>query len=390
MTNNFDLPILNLLNPKTNNNNSADIVKQLSSLSNPLILPRLEENPRHDESSDVDDIEEQQRRSRLAGPTSKKVKFTKAEDATLLALVQELSTKDWKAIAEHMPPRTARQCRERWTNYVNPVLSREPWTQEEDLLLIQKHAEVGNRWKIIEKYFPGRSKNNIKQRWATMKDMMVTDNQNNAAGQTTITINYNSKPTRPANAPVSLQTIRLMQSLQQKHQNETDKEPVQISSLFANDRTSDVATALAKAVVFPNQPHKIQSLTLPVLTLPSNSQVSESEPILSSSLQSEPAVVLHGAPIQPQVRSLSLPTPTLGKKLPVLPSINSAFIQPSLHSNTLSVGLGNPTFGLSSTPTQQGVVDQFKFFDRILDQHEVYVTEIDKHDLWNFPEENYF
>ena len=114
-------------------------------------------------------------KSRLAGPSSKKVKFTKNEDAKLESLIKEYGEGEWKLIAEKMSPRTARQCRERWTNYVNPKLSKDPWTKEEDDLLMEKHREHGNKWKIIEKYFPTRSKNNIKQRFMQLKEVPVIE-----------------------------------------------------------------------------------------------------------------------------------------------------------------------------------------------------------------------
>lgn len=102
---------------------------------------------------------------RLAGPLSKKVKFTKNEDAKLKYLVEKYTTKDWKLIASFLPPRTARQCRERWTNYINPELTQRPWTKEEDKVLIDLHQQIGNHWKIMEEFLPQRSKNNIKIRW---------------------------------------------------------------------------------------------------------------------------------------------------------------------------------------------------------------------------------
>ena len=116
---------------------------------------------------------EQKVNPRLAGPSSKKVKFTKIEDEKLIELIKEFGENNWKLIAEKLPPRTPRQCRERWTNYVNPALSKDPWTKEEDELLIQKHNELGNHWKLIEKYFPARSKNNIKHRYSQIKEMPV-------------------------------------------------------------------------------------------------------------------------------------------------------------------------------------------------------------------------
>ncbi|KAK8836263.1 hypothetical protein M9Y10_039895 [Tritrichomonas musculus] len=112
---------------------------------------------------------EKSNKSRLAGPLSKKVKFTKNEDMKLKYLIDKYSTKDWEKIAEHLPPRTARQCRDRWTNYIDPNLSQEPWSHDEDNVLLEMHEKYGNHWKKIGKYLPKRSKNNIKNRWSVLK-----------------------------------------------------------------------------------------------------------------------------------------------------------------------------------------------------------------------------
>ncbi|OHT06197.1 hypothetical protein TRFO_25814 [Tritrichomonas foetus] len=133
---------------------------------------------------------EEKKNSRLAGPSSKKVKFTKIEDEKLENLIREFGENNWKLIAERMAPRTARQCRERWTNYVNPSLSKDPWSHEEDELLLLKHEELGNHWKLIEKFFPSRSKNNIKHRYSQIKGAVPNKNSNISPN-----INSNLNPT---------------------------------------------------------------------------------------------------------------------------------------------------------------------------------------------------
>jgi hypothetical protein len=50
-------------------------------------------------------------------------------------------------------------------NYVNPDIRNMPWTDAEDNLLERKHAELGPKWTAIAGFFPGRSKNNVINRW---------------------------------------------------------------------------------------------------------------------------------------------------------------------------------------------------------------------------------
>lgn len=96
-----------------------------------------------------------------------KDKFKPEEDEILRSLVLEFGPGNWNLIASKMPGRVPRQCRERWNNYANPELHKEPWTEAEDQLLEQKYSEYGSRWKLISSFFPNRGPNNVKNRWLT-------------------------------------------------------------------------------------------------------------------------------------------------------------------------------------------------------------------------------
>ena len=72
---------------------------------------------------------------------SKKCKFSSEEDKKLAEVVEKLGAKRWKVIASFIDGKTARQCRDRYTNYLRPDLVFDRWTPEEDLLLIQKYYE---------------------------------------------------------------------------------------------------------------------------------------------------------------------------------------------------------------------------------------------------------
>jgi hypothetical protein len=77
-----------------------------------------------------------------------------------------------------MHPRIPRQCRERWTQYLNPSVQNPPWTPEEDILLAKKFNEFGPRWKAITACFTNRSRNSIKNHWMTKlkhKDQSESD-----------------------------------------------------------------------------------------------------------------------------------------------------------------------------------------------------------------------
>lgn len=52
--------------------------------------------------------------------------------------------------------RSGKQCRERWSNHLNPALKKEPWTEEEDEVVLTNQAILGNVWTKISKLLPGR------------------------------------------------------------------------------------------------------------------------------------------------------------------------------------------------------------------------------------------
>ena len=102
--------------------------------------------------------------------------FTEYEDEQIKKLVQEFGDQNWKKIAEHLKTRSARQCRERYKNYLTPGIVNGPWTKEEDELLIQKFHEYGAKWIQIASFYPTRSEINIKNRWSSISKKMLKKN----------------------------------------------------------------------------------------------------------------------------------------------------------------------------------------------------------------------
>ena len=80
----------------------------------------------------------------------------------------------WEKVAQDLPDRTARQCRDRWLNYLSPNIRKDPWLWSEDKLLVAKINEMGTHWSNIAKYFVGRSDNHIKNRWYSYLKSRVT------------------------------------------------------------------------------------------------------------------------------------------------------------------------------------------------------------------------
>ena len=97
----------------------------------------------------------------------KKIKrspFTSYENYMICNLVKT-NGHNWKEISKYLPGRTPKQIRDRYMNYLRDGLNKSQWTPQEDELLIRMHDSVGTKWSLMSNKLPGRSPNDIKNRW---------------------------------------------------------------------------------------------------------------------------------------------------------------------------------------------------------------------------------
>ncbi|KAI3681737.1 hypothetical protein L6452_36541 [Arctium lappa] len=102
--------------------------------------------------------------------------WAQEEDDLLIDYINKNGHGSWRSLPKLAGLlRCGKSCRLRWTNYLRPDIKRGPFSDEEEKLVIQLHAILGNRWAAIAAQLPGRTDNEIKNLWNThLKKRLVS------------------------------------------------------------------------------------------------------------------------------------------------------------------------------------------------------------------------
>ena len=97
--------------------------------------------------------------------------WDKEDDRYLRTLISIHGNHDWKKISSGMnftfpaKHRTSQECEERWYNHLDPAISKQPWTDQEELEMLIAHQKCQNKWSDVAMALNGRSNNTIKNRF---------------------------------------------------------------------------------------------------------------------------------------------------------------------------------------------------------------------------------
>lgn len=111
---------------------------------------------------------------RKSGPKT----WTKEEDAQLLSMVASMRMPmKWSLVAQSMPDRTGKQCRERYVNHLNPRLKITDWSPAEDAVIFHLYNTCSSQWAKMSKMIPGRTDNGIKNRFHNLRRQLEREDE---------------------------------------------------------------------------------------------------------------------------------------------------------------------------------------------------------------------
>jgi hypothetical protein len=90
-----------------------------------------------------------------------------APSETIVGFVSLATIPEWDAIAKNFPGKSPIDCLTQWQNVSLPdqVKGKGSWTPMEDSILREKRASLGRKWSKIAEYLPGRSGKQCRERY---------------------------------------------------------------------------------------------------------------------------------------------------------------------------------------------------------------------------------
>ncbi|KAG7879431.1 hypothetical protein KL905_003172 [Ogataea polymorpha] len=130
--------------------------------------------------------------------------WTNVEDAILKAAISKYGLNQWARVSSLLEKKTAKQCKMRWQEWLDPRIKKLEWTKEEDQKLLELVRLRPNQWNSISMLM-NRTANQCIERYQQLlddnlddSDLRLTGNMQQAAlGADSLNLNPESKPARP-------------------------------------------------------------------------------------------------------------------------------------------------------------------------------------------------
>ncbi|KAL9652271.1 hypothetical protein ABK040_011931 [Willaertia magna] len=104
-------------------------------------------------------------------------RWTEEENKKLIEAYIKYEGKNWSSIAKAVGNKTSDQCNQHWWRVLNPEICKEPWSAEEDQVLLDKVQECGeSSWKKVSQGLKGRTDLQCRHRWNQLKKLTKKQN----------------------------------------------------------------------------------------------------------------------------------------------------------------------------------------------------------------------
>ena len=106
--------------------------------------------------------------SKIAHGSVRRGHWSQKEDNKLIEL-RNSGIVSWTVIAQRIPGRPRKQCKDRWDSYLCVSAQTAPFTSDEKMALFQSHAYLGEKWAEIARLMPGRTEVAVKNEFRAMQ-----------------------------------------------------------------------------------------------------------------------------------------------------------------------------------------------------------------------------
>ena len=100
-----------------------------------------------------------------------------SEDEILKAAIMKYGKQQWARVASLLNRKSAKQCKARWNEWLDPSVKKIEWTREEEEKLLHLAKLMPSQWRTIGSLLNGRSATQCQEHYERLLDEAVLENQ---------------------------------------------------------------------------------------------------------------------------------------------------------------------------------------------------------------------